>query len=155
MPRFVADIESWANAVMHRTAPVDAAEIRRCFVDPLMAQVYTDAGEQIAKLAEGRLRLDGSGATVRQVARRMGLTRARVYQLLGDISAGMSVRWPDGYAMVQNLRNALHEQVQDARELELFDAVVELFFPNSRQEGIFDTEEPQPLKVAVKAHMDG
>jgi hypothetical protein len=151
-PRFVAAIENWAHAVMHRTAAVDAAEIRRCFVDPLMAQVYTDAGEQIAKLAEGRLRLDGSGATVRQVARRMGLTRARVYQLLGDISAAMSVRWPDGCAVVQNLRNALHEQVQDPHELELFDAVVELFFPSNRHEGVFVAEGEQPLKLSAKAH---
>lgn len=152
MPKFVANIEAWANAVVRRTVEVDAASIRRSFVDPLMEQVQIDAGEEIAQLAASRLRLDGSGATVRQVARQMDLTRARVYQLLGDISAVMSVRWPDAPQIIHSLREALHEQVKDAKQLELFEAVVELFFPSRLLDGTFDDEQPRSLKMTAEAH---
>ena len=67
LPKFVADVDHWAAAVVRRTVEVDADSIRHSFVDPLMAQVEIDAGEEIAQLAASRLRLDGSGATVRQV----------------------------------------------------------------------------------------
>lgn len=152
-PAFVARIENWINAVAHRTAAVDADAIRRSFVDPLMEQVRIDAGDQIAQLAAGRLRLDGSGVTVRQVARRLGLTRARVYQLLGDVSATMNVRWPDGRATVQRLREMLLEQVATPADLELFDAVVELFFPSKRLDAGF-AGDGSSLNLPEHAHAD-
>jgi len=151
-PQFVASIERWASAVARRSVHVDAAAIRQAFVEPLMRQVETDAGEQIARWAASRLRLDGSGATVRQVARQMGLTRARVYQLLGDIGAVMSVRWPDGHTVVQNLRASLKEQLQDAKQLELFDAVVELFFPSKRHDAEFSADDDLEKKLPA-AHV--
>jgi hypothetical protein len=152
VPRFVCKIDDWADAVVHRTVAVDAVAIRHAFVDPLMAQVEIDAGDQIARLAESRLRLDGSGATVRQVARRMGLTRARVYQLLSDISAVMNVRWPDGHTIVHNLRETLHEQIKTRAELELFDAVVELFFPSKRHDVAFPMDGSLESPAPAKAH---
>ena len=95
MPQFVAQVEERIHALCRQTTPVTVEQIRRHFVDPLMAQVRIDLGDQIARLAESRLALDGSGATVRQVARRLNLTRARVYQLLNDVGAIMLVRWPE------------------------------------------------------------
>ena len=140
-PLFVANLERWASAVARRSVHVDAQVIRQQFVEPLMRQVEIDAGEEIARLAASRLRLDGSGATVRQVARQMNLTRARVYQLLGDIGAVMNVRWPDGHTVTQNLRASLKDQLQDASQLELFDAVAELFFPSKRHDAEFGSHE--------------
>jgi hypothetical protein len=149
LPRFVDKVEGWARAALHRTVAVDVTTIRRSFIDVLMAQVEVDAGEQIAQLAASRLRLNGTGATVRQVARRLGLTRARVYQLLGDVAAIMNVRWPDGSEVVDELRSALHEQVTDAKQLEQFDAVVELFFPTKRHDAAF--AGPSSLKMSASA----
>ncbi len=151
MPKFVADIEHWAAAVMRRTVEVDSASIRRSFVDPLMAQVEIDAGEEIAQLAASRLRLDGSGATVRQVARQMDLTRARVYQLLGDIAAVMNVRWPDAQPVITGLREALREQVKDAKQLDLFKAVCELLFPTKLYDGL-EIHEPHDMKLPDEVH---
>ena len=150
-PQFVVKIEDWANAVLHHTVAADAGAIRAAFVEPLMAQVEIDAGEQIATLAKSRLRLDGSGATVRQVARQMGLTRARVYQLLGDISAVMKVRWPAGQQVVHKLSEALHEQVGKKADLELFDAVIELFFPSKRHDAFaVEATVEEPAKVHAR-----
>lgn len=150
-PRFVLAIERWIKSVVEQAAPVDAQAIRRAFVNPLMAQLYVDAGEHIARLAESRLRLDGSGATVRQVARRLGLTRARVYQLLNDVGAMMSVRWPQGQSLVHELSEVLHAQIKDAGQLELFDAVCELFFPGKRPSAAFSAPEPLPVAYAQQA----
>jgi hypothetical protein len=132
LPSFVARLDVWATSVLRQSAAVDAQSIRTAFVEPLMVQLRIDAGEQIAQLAETRLRLDGSGASVRQVARRMGLTRARVYQLLGDVGAMMNVRWPEGSAIMHEVKETLHSQLKDASQLELFDAVCELFFGSKR-----------------------
>ncbi len=106
LPQFVAQVEERIHALCRQTTPVTADQIRRQFVDPLMAQVRIDLGDQIARLAESRLALDGSGATVRQVARRLNLTRARVYQLLNDVGAIMQVRWPEAPALVRRTARA-------------------------------------------------
>ncbi|MBI2824641.1 MAG: hypothetical protein HYX69_08150 [Planctomycetia bacterium] len=150
-PKFVLELERWVTGVLEQTVAVDAEAIRRSFVNPLMAQLYVDAGEHIARLAESRLRLDGSGATVRQVARRLGLTRARVYQLLNDVGAMMSVRWPQGQSLVNRLSEALHAQIKDTGQLELFDAVCELFFPGKRPSAAFSASEPLPAEYAQQA----
>ena len=63
---------------------------------PLLEQIRTDATQQIATLAENRLGIGGPITSVRQAARTMGLTRARVYQLLNEINDIMTVRWPTG-----------------------------------------------------------
>jgi len=152
LPSFVGHLEDWTTNVLHRTVAANAATIRQSFVDPLMAQVQIDAGDQIVELVESRLRLDGTGATVRQVARRMGLTRARVYQLLADVAAVMSVRWPEGVVTVHNLRDFLRNEINDAKQLELFDGVVELFFPDKRQEGGFTAGGALVPKLTAQSH---
>jgi len=146
LPGFVAQLDVWTTAVLRQSAAIDPQAIRASFVDPLMAQLSIDAGEQIAHLAATRLRLDGSGASVRQVARRMGLTRARVYQLLGDVGAMMNVRWPEGAAIMHEVSETLHAQFKDSTQLELFDAVCELFFANKREGHDFTESESTPIE---------
>ena len=136
-PKFILPLEAWILEVLQRELPPDAKEIRRAFVEPLMAQVQIDAGETIYRLAEGRLGLNNSNASVRQAAKRMGLTRARVYQLLNEVSAIMQVRWPEALPLIAELRSRLHTLTLDTRELEMFDATLELFFPGRRRAGEF------------------
>ena len=134
LPHFVAQVEERIHALCRQTTPVTLEQIRRHFVDPLMAQVRIDLGDQIARLAESRLALDGSGATVRQVARRLNLTRARVYQLLNDVGAIMLVRWPEAPALVRQLRERLEADDRDSRAMKLFNDTAELFFADKRRE---------------------
>ncbi|MFI4876620.1 MAG: hypothetical protein ACIALR_14820, partial [Blastopirellula sp. JB062] len=54
-------------------------------------------------LAVGRLGLGGKPQSVRMQARMLGVTRARIYQLLEDCSKVMSVRWPEGQALLAAL----------------------------------------------------
>ena len=133
-PKFIGPLEAWIADVLERSSVPDAGEIRRSFVEPIMDQVRIDAGDQIARLAEGRLGLSGRGSTVKQAAKRMGLTRARVYQLLNDVGAILHVRWPEALPMVNELRAKLQAEA-DPKQLELFNASMELFFPQRRRGG--------------------
>jgi hypothetical protein len=66
----------------------------------------------------------------------MGLTRARVYQLLNEINDIMAVRWPMGRHQVYELREKFHAEVEGADstpDLEQFHAAIELFYPGSRR----------------------
>jgi hypothetical protein len=152
LPQFVANVEERIHAMCRQPTPVTADQIRRQFVDPLMAQVRIDLGDQIARLAEGRLALDGSGATVRQVARRLNLTRARVYQLLNDVGAIMQVRWPEAPALVRQLRERLESDGLNGRGMQLFNDTVELFFPAKRRETTVEpsTNGRRPLANATR-----
>jgi hypothetical protein len=118
-----------------RFAPT-ADEISRELVGPLLEQIRIDATQQIAKLAEYRLGVDGPITSVRQAARSMGLTRARVYQLLNEINDIMAVRWPMGRHQVYELRQRLDAEaagMADPPDLTQFYAAVELFYPGSRR----------------------
>ena len=66
----------------------------------------------------------------------MGLTRARVYQLLNEINDIMSVRWPSGRQQVYQLDakfRADARRLEQPVQLEQFQAATELFYPRSRR----------------------
>ena len=129
VPRFVTQLEAWIVGVLDREALPSNEEIVRHFVEPLLVQVRIDAGDQIADLAESRLGLKGDDSSVRNVAHRMGLTRARIYQLLADVGCMISIRWPEGQKLVSKLVEKIHQQRPAGFDLEHFDATTELFFP--------------------------
>src|SRR5207247_1186857 len=95
-PGFVAPIEAWLSDVIGREFFPPADEIRRAFIEPLVEQLRHDAGDTVARLVAGRLSASSAQFNARGAAKELGLTRARVYQLLAEASAVMSVRWPEG-----------------------------------------------------------
>jgi hypothetical protein len=135
-PKLIDGVESWVGRMLQLpTCPSDE-EIFIHFVNPLLKQVRTDATRQIAALAENRLGINGPVTSVRQAARTMGLTRARVYQLLNEINDIMNVRWPMGRHQVYELRDKLEREAPAAEHppsLEQFRAAIELFYPGSRR----------------------
>ena len=139
-------------------------EIFENFVSPLLEQVRTDATQQIASLAENRLGISGPITSVRQAARAMGLTRARVYQLLNEINDIMAVRWPTGRHQVYELREKLvteAKQMDPPPDLQQFHAAVELFYPGSRRgaagplEHALLEEEEEPVEQAAEESEEG
>jgi hypothetical protein len=134
-PQFVRPVEDWFREVLDNSIFPSPDEIRTRFVEPLLSQVRVDAGDQIAGLAASRLGLGSMGPSVKQVAKKMNLTRARVYQLLNDIQAIMAVRWPEGLPLVGELRARLYSDAQEPEQIELFEAAVDLFFPQKRRVG--------------------
>ncbi|HEV3002857.1 MAG TPA: hypothetical protein VGX78_00280, partial [Pirellulales bacterium] len=116
----------WAMRWLQTSGTPSLTEIQNQFVTPLLNQVRVDANNQVAKLAERRI--SSRSTTVRQMAERLGLTRARIYQLLDEVADIVAVRWPNGRFLVGTLRERLHAWGTERRAVLLFDAACELFF---------------------------
>lgn len=129
LPRFILPIESWLRTVARAVVPVGWAEVRSGLALPLINQVAVDAGSQIAKLVESRLGVEGAAETVVEQSRRLGLTRARVYQLLETCAAIMAVRWPEGRLHFAILEENSHRVFLDPESRRLFEACLGLCFP--------------------------
>jgi len=128
-PRFLVRLENWVNRVIRHDEIGNPADIRTEFVDPLLEQVQIDAGDHIAKLATGRLGLGGQGSNVQRTARQLGLTRARVYQLLQEASDVINTRWPEGQPLMCKVREIAGRCAIDESDLRLFNGAIDLFFP--------------------------
>lgn len=136
VPRLIDQVEQWVGQALQTPGMPSANELTKHFVEPLLAQVGIDVNQQIAALAENRLGMSGPITSVRQAARAMGLTRARVYQLLNEVNDVMIVRWPMGRHQVYELREKLHAEAAQTRtppDLRQFLAAVELFYPGARR----------------------
>jgi hypothetical protein len=136
VPRRVDAVEQWVGRRLQTPGVPDPAEMRAKFIHPLLEQIRTDTAQQIVRLAENRLGIVGPITSVRKAARQMGLTRARVYQLLNEINDVMNVRWPTGRHQVHELRRKFHAEAVNLEappDLEQFMAAAELFYPASRR----------------------
>ena len=134
VPRQIDRVEQWVAHVRQTADIPSEQELFDCFVEPLLEQVRADAPQQIVALAENRLGLSGPITSVRQAARGLGLTRARIYQLLNEINDIMTVRWPNGRHQVYELREKLEtETLSNTPDLERFLVACELFYPASRR----------------------
>lgn len=136
VPRRIDRVESWVERMLQTPCMPSSQEVFDNFVSPLLDQIRVDATRQIASLAENRLGLHAPVTSVRQVARSMGLTRARVYQLLNEINDIVCVRWPMGRHQVYELVKKLQAQaatMENAPDLSQFYSAVELFYPNARR----------------------
>ena len=135
-PRLIDQVEQWIGHALQTPGVSTTQELFDHVVGPLLEQVRTDATQQIASLAENRLGISGPITSVRQAARAMGLTRARVYQLLNEINDIMAVRWPNGRHQMYELREKLvseSKQMDSPPDLKQFFAAIELFYPGSRR----------------------
>ena len=129
LPRFVPPIEAWiCNVVAGDTIPTPD-QMREQLVTPMLAQIDIDATETHCRLAAQRLAIDGSGQSVRGAARRLGVTRARVYQLLEDCGRIMQVRWPDGRDELGKLSEHIHAVAADSDADRLCQLARDLFYP--------------------------
>lgn len=153
-PRLIDQAEQATARMLQAPGIPEPEEIFRDLIEPLLKQVRIDASEQIVGLAERRLGLVGPITSVRQVARKLGLTRARVYQLLNEVNDIMTVRWPTGRRQLYDLRDKLIEEAkneQAAPELEQFHAALELFYPEKRRgaDGPLDSVAPRMAESRV------
>ncbi len=136
VPRLIDRAEKWLWSQLRHSGMPDEGEILDEFIEPLMEQIRTDTSGQIHRLAEARVGLRSPITSVRQLARSMGLTRARVYQLLDEINDVMTVRWPTGRHQVYELRDKFVVEcrhLDDPPNLDQFEAAIELLYPGSRR----------------------
>jgi hypothetical protein len=133
VPRFVRRLEQWlAGALASATLPAEA-DLRDSLINPLVEQVKLDAGTTVWGLACDRLGVHGPVQSVRQQASEMGVTRARVYQLLEDCSKVMAVRWPEGELLLSALGERYAREAAAGASARLFRKVLDLFFPKQHE----------------------
>lgn len=137
-PKFIEPIEQWAAGWIDRTGAPTEDEVRTQLVEPLLAQIENDCGDLVARLSRERLGLDGRPMSVRGQARRLTVTRARIYQIFEQCSKALEVRWPNGRDLLRNLQSNLFRQPSENPALRLLSATIELCFPRR-----FDQEDLQ------------
>ncbi len=152
VPRFTLPIEQWISEALDRPDVPSADEVRDHLAVPLLNQISIDAGPTIHELSQGRLGVTGVPQSVRQQAKRMGVTRARVYQLLEDCSRVMEVRWPQGEELLARLETKLHAEGNDSGALRLFRATRELFYPGKHK--LSDEETASPPVAAGEVEVE-
>jgi hypothetical protein len=146
VPQFVRPLERWLLEAFESDETPTAAELERHLASPLVTQIENDLGKHVADLAAGRVQLDKRAPSVKQQAERIGVTRARVYQLLEDCGRVMDVRWPEGRWLLAPLGEKLRDASPEA--MGLFHAIRDLFFPDGVS---LSVEEPAVRKAAARA----
>lgn len=130
-PKFAIELENALAALRGRGVPPTLAELKEQIVNPLIQQLVLDCGETVGEIAAGRL---GVGSEMGQVsvriqARQLGVTRARVYQLLEECNQVMQVRWPEGRRQLDDFAQWLDEVYAPAECANLMASLRELLFP--------------------------
>jgi hypothetical protein len=130
VPRFVPPLTRWLMETSYEPQLPPTDEVHRRIVKPMVAQIKTDLGEQVAQLAAARLCLDDNAPSVKQQAEAIGVTRARIYQLLEDCAKVMDVRWPEGRWLLSPLTTRFG--AADPETIGLLHGTCELFYPTDR-----------------------
>jgi hypothetical protein len=152
VPKFIEPLERWIHDVIARAEVPTADEVREKFSIPLLNQLRIDAGDNVFELSQGRLGIHGPAESVRHQAKRMGVTRARVYQLLEDCAKIMNVRWPEGQYLLAALSAKLNVVAKPEDDLKSFRSTLDLFFPDNHplmdMDGDAHPEAAHPEAVA-------
>jgi hypothetical protein len=130
VPRFLPPLVRWLNETIRQSELPDVEELHERIVRPMVNQIRIDISDQVAELAAARLCLDENAPSVKQQAETMGVTRARVYQLLEDCSKVMDVRWPEGRWLLAPLTNRFGASRPEA--IGLLHGLCDLFYPVER-----------------------
>lgn len=134
-PKFTVPIEQWIADVVRRSQPPAVADLKQRIVLPIVAQLRIDAGPTVHRLVEERLGINSPPHRVQQQAKRLGITRARVYQLFEMCGDVMAVRWPEGAELFRELHERLASFPGARPQLVQLRALVDLIYPELEYRG--------------------
>jgi hypothetical protein len=106
-PSFTVPIERWIKDVLSGKRPPRPTELKNRLIVPILEQLRIDAGPEVFRIARERLGVKSAQHSVQQQARRLRVTRARVYQLLETCGDVLAVRWPEGEVLFRRLDQTL------------------------------------------------
>ncbi len=128
-PRTIVSAEEWMAEARTRSYPPTREEVEQHLAEPLVQQLGIDAGDTVAELARGRLGIGRSAESVRSQSKSLGVTRARVYQMLEECHDVMNIRWPDGRRQLDEFAQWLDENYASAEAANLMASLRELLYP--------------------------
>ncbi len=131
-PSFQAPIERWILDVLQRPQAPSPAELKQRVIVPVVEQLRIDAGAELFRILEERLGIKGPPIAVQQQSKRLGVTRARVYQLLETCAEIMSVRWPEGEKLFLRLHQKLDSLPNAKLLVSRLKALTDLIYPELR-----------------------
>lgn len=152
-PAFILPIEKWARETIYHRRNPSPQDLKEHVIDPLIAQVRVDAGGVVSRLCEERIGLRGNPARVQFQAKRLGVTRARVYQLFEMCADVMSVRWPEGAGLLTELKGHLEKSVPD-HPWDRFLNTLELLYPTGGGLSDEETESTEMARSGSVARFD-
>lgn len=95
-PSFVIPLEQWLSACADASEGPSADEVKASLATPLVRQIEVDCGSAVSRLVAGRWGLLGEPQSAREQAKRIKVTRARIYQQFEEVQKAIYVRWPEG-----------------------------------------------------------
>jgi hypothetical protein len=128
-PKFTLPIEQWIHQALARSQPPTVAELKQQVIVPIVEQLGNDAGPDVFRLVEERLGIKKAPLRVQVQAKRLGVTRARVYQLLEACCEVMAIRWPEGAELFLRLYHRCNAQDGAKAQVEQLRALMELIYP--------------------------
>lgn len=132
-PKFAIEVENGIAVLRTQNSAPTQEQVERIVVEPILRQLELDCGETVSSLVRERLGIGGAAGSemvsVRVQARKLGVTRARVYQLLEECSHVMQVRWPEGRRQLDDFGHWLDEVYASAESANLVASLRELLFP--------------------------
>jgi len=138
-PPKILHVHDWVEDQLRGNSFPVGNQISESFAKQLLKQIQIDSGPTVYRLATERLGVGGEPLSVRAQARSLGVTRARIYQLLDDCGKVMNVRWPEGKNMLDQATTRFSGLGHDSAELRLFYGIKELCFPEKQKEIIQST----------------
>jgi hypothetical protein len=145
VPRFIPPLSRWLMATIGQPNLPAVDELHEHIVKPLIKQIKIDLGDQVAGLASARLCLDENAPSVKQQAETIGVTRARVYQLLEDCAKVMDVRWPEGRFLFAPLATRFGSS--DPETIGLVHGIIDLFYPSERPTVLVSSDSDDELTL--------
>jgi hypothetical protein len=130
-PAFVAKLDDWINYALAEPHRVTSEAVRDSLLAPIVQQIDVDCGTTVARILEHRLPLRNAVVPVNSLAKRMGVTRARVYQLLEESKLALQIRWPAGSYQLPLLSGRLAATQPPPDGLPLLQSAVDVIYPNT------------------------
>ena len=128
-PRHLAEAEDWMTEAKARETAPRQDELVEKLCEPVLKQLEIDVGTTVCSLARARLGVGAPPQSVREQSREMGVTRARIYQLLEDCHRTMHVRWPEGKRLLDEFAQRMDQLYSTADSANLLGSLRELLFP--------------------------
>jgi hypothetical protein len=129
-PKRMRNVGRFLEEVERMETPLSEFEIRNRIAIPIIEQLRVDLGELVHGIVRERFGLAGPSQSVRTQASKLGLTRARIYQLLESCARVMEVRWPEGKRLIDAVIETRQTERRRTDELALLIGFRDLCFPS-------------------------